>query len=301
MPALRTLLFAPGNHPRKVEKVFGLQADAVILDLEDAVANNEKIATRAPVLDALQRNHASRGENGGSGKSLGYVRVNALDTEFCFADLHFMVAEGVDGIVLPKLEDTKQLFAAEWMISELEHERGLVAGSIDLIPIIETARGLRAIDDICSSGTRVKRYAFGAGDYTTDLNMDWSNDEFEFEHARTAIAVASRAAELEPPLDTVWVEIKDEAGFERSCERARKLGYQGKMCIYPPQIAVANRVFAPTPEQLAYAELVVKAFEKAEREGSASIQIDGHFVDYPIVEKARRVVALAQRIAGVSS
>jgi len=297
MPAFRSLLFAPGNHPRKVEKVFELQADAVLLDLEDAVANNEKVATRAPVLAALQQHHSRRGKAG----SLGFVRVNALDTEFGFADLQHMVASGVDGIVLPKVEDGRQLFAAQWMISGLERERGLTPDSIELIPIVETARGLRAIDDICSACTRVRRIAFGAGDYTTDMNMDWSNDEFEFEHARTAIAVACRAAGLEPPLDTVWIEIKDESGFERSCERARKLGYQGKMCIYPPQVEVANRVFSPTAEQLAKAKQIVAAFEKAEREGSASIQIDGHFIDYPIVEKARRVVALAQRIAGVSS
>jgi len=297
MPAFRTFLFAPGNHPRKVEKVFACRADAVILDLEDAVANNEKVATRAPVLAALQANRNSGDVSG----SLGYVRVNALDTEFCYADLHHMVATGVDGIILPKVENARQLFVAEWMISSLEHERDITPGSIDLIPIIETARGLRALDEICNSGTRVQRLAFGAGDYTTDLNMDWSNDEFEFEHARTAVSVASRAAGLEPPIDTVWIEIKDESGFERSCERARKLGYQGKMCIYPPQIEVANRVFSPTAEQLSRATMIVEAFEKAEREGSASIQIDGHFVDYPIVEKARRVVALAKRIAGEPS
>ena len=297
MPAFRSLLFAPGNHPRKVEKVFSLQADAVILDLEDAVANNEKVATREPVLSALQNHHAKRN----SLDSLGFVRVNALDTEFGFADLHYMVAKGVDGIVLPKVEDGRQLFAAEWMIDALERERGIAPGSIDLIPIIETARGLKAIDDICSACNRGRRLAFGAGDYTTDLNMDWSNDEFEIEHARTTVAVASRAAELEPPIDTVWIEIKDEAGFERSCERAKKLGFQGKLCIYPPQVEVANRVYSPSAEQLAEAKVIVNAFEKAEREGSASIQIDGHFVDYPIVEKARRLVALARRIAGESS
>jgi len=301
MSAYRTFLFAPGNHPRKVEKVFGCGADAVILDLEDAVANNEKIATRDPVLAALQANRSSEQGSG----SLGYVRVNALDTSFGFADIQHMVASGVDGIVLPKVEEGRQLFAAEWMIESLERERGIPTGSIDLIPIIETARGIRALDDICSAGSRVKRLAFGAGDYTTDVNMDWSNDEHEFEHARTAVAVASRAAELEPPLDTVWIEIKDEDGFERSCERARKLGFQGKMCIYPPQIEVANRVFSPSEDQLARAKTIVAAFEKAEQEGSASIQIDGHFVDYPIVEKARRVVDLANRIenkqTGISS
>lgn len=299
MPAFRSLLFAPGNHPRKVEKVFGLQADAVILDLEDAVANNDKVATRAPVLSALQSHSDNRSGEGKS--SLGFVRVNAMDTEFGFVDLQHMVARGVDGIVLPKVEDAHQLYAAQWMIESLERERGLESGNIELIPIVETARGLRAIDDIAKACTRVRRLAFGAGDYTTDVNMEWSNDEFEIEHARTAVTVASRAAGLEAPLDTVWIEIKDTEGFERSCERARKLGYQGKMCIYPPQVEVANQVFSPTAEQLTRARLIVSAFEKAEREGSASIQLDGHFIDYPIVEKARQVVALAQRIAGETS
>lgn len=296
MSALRTLLFAPGNHPRKVEKVFGCKADAVILDLEDAVANSEKVATRTPVLAALQNNY-SRGDD----RSLGYVRVNSMDTDYCFADIHHMVANGVDGIMLPKVESRQQLFAAEWMIASLEADRGITPGSIDLLPIIETARGIRDINDICDSGTRVKRLAFGAADYTIDVNMDWSNDEFEFEHARTAIAVASRAAGLEPPIDSVWVEIKDEAGFQRSCERARKLGFQGKMCIYPPQIQTCNAAFSPSAEQVAQAEQIIKAFEQAESEGSASIQLDGQFIDYPIVEKARRVMALATKINGTSN
>lgn len=297
MTALRTLLFAPGNHPRKVEKVFGLNADAVILDLEDAVALSEKVATRGPVLQALQQNQLRR-TDAGNKTSLGYVRVNSMDTEFCFADINHMVATGVDGIMLPKVENSQQLFAAEWMISALEKERGLKHGGIDLLPIIETAIGIRDIHAICNSGTRVKRLAFGAADYTIDLNMDWSRDEFEFEHARSAIAVASRAAGLEPPVDSVWVEIKDETGFEQSCQRARKLGFQGKMCIYPPQIETGNRAFSPTTEQLARAKLIIQAFEKAERDGSASIQLDGQFIDYPIVEKARRILSLAATIKG---
>lgn len=298
MPALRTLLFAPGNHPRKVEKVFGLEADAVILDLEDAVANSEKSATRAPVLTALQNNYNNRSYSGNN--SLGYVRVNSMDTDFCFADIQHMVAYGVDGIMLPKVESCHQLYAADWMINALEKERGIEPGSIDLLPIIESAIGLRDIHDICSSGTRVKRLAFGAADYTIDVGMDWSNDEFELEHARTTIAVASRAAGLEPPIDSVWVEIKDEAGYEASCRRARKLGYQGKMCIYPPQIKPGNLAFSPSPEQLTRAQEIIQAFEKAEREGSASIQLNGQFIDYPIVEKARRVMALAAKISGDS-
>ncbi len=298
MPALRTLLFAPGNHPRKVEKAFKLGADAVILDLEDAVAISEKEVSRKPVLAALQNNHDKRGKSGTH--SLGYVRVNSMDTEFCFADIHEMVSHGIDGIMLPKVESSQQLFAADWMIGELEKQNGMACGSIDLLPIIETARGLRDIHEICSSATRVKRLAFGAADYTIDLNMNWSNDEFEFEHARTTIAVASRAAGLEPPIDSVWVDIKDEAGFERSCSRARKLGFQGKMCIYPPQIDPCNQAFSPSPEQISKATAIIQAFEEAESEGSASIQLDGHFIDYPIVEKARRVLALALKISGNS-
>lgn len=288
MTALRTLMFAPGNHARKVEKCFTLGADAIILDLEDAVAIDEKAATRQVVVDALANERSCQ----------GYVRVNACDTEFCYGDLKAVVTKNVDGIILPKVESAQQLQMIDWLMTNLEREAGLTEGAIDLIPIIETGAGMMAIEQIARAGTRVRRLSFGAGDYTLDMNSSWSRDESEIAHARGLVLLASRAAGLEPPLDTVWIEIKDDEGFATSCDLGRRMGFQGKLCIYPTQVAVANAAFTPTPAEVEKATRVVAAFEQAEAEGSASIQVDGYFVDYPIVEKARRTLALMQRISG---
>ena len=286
IPPLRSFLFAPGNHARRVEKALTLDADAVILDLEDAVATAEKPATRALIAAALPRPR----------RAALYVRVNAVDTVFCYGDLTAVVRPGLDGIILPKVESAAGLATVNWLLAQLERENGLAGETVDLIPIIETARGLGRIDVILAAKGRVKRVAFGAGDFTLDVNMTWSRDEAELGHARATIVTASRAAEIEAPLDTVWVDLTDPDGLEASARTALGLGFQGKMCIHPDQIAVVNRVFTPSDAEIAFAERVVAAFARAEAEGSASIQLDGKFIDYPIVYRAQRVL---DRVAAI--
>ena len=286
MGPYRSFLFAPGNHPRKVEKVFDAGSDAVILDLEDAVANDEKVATRGAVAAALQR----------ARKNLGYVRINGFDTDYCFGDLEAIVGPGLDGIVLPMVENAAQLLAVDWALTNLERKAGMAPGGIDLIPILETGKGIAALSDIAGCASRVRRMAFGAGDYTLDMNMDWTLDEVELDDARSRMVLASRAAGLEPPLDTVWIHIRDLDGMRRSSERAKRMGFQGKMCIYPPQVAVVNDVFSPGAADIEHAERVVAAFEEAEKTGSSSIQLDGYFIDYPIVYKAQRLLEAARVI-----
>ena len=157
-----------------------------------------------------------------------YVRVNAADTEFCYGDLVAVVQPGLDGIILPKAESPATLATIDWVLSQIERERGLKEHAIDLIPIIETARGLRDIDAILASGTRVKRVAFGAGDFTLDVNMIWNRHEAELSHARATIVTASRAAGIEAPLDTVWVDLPDAEGLEASARRPRNRFVRGE-------------------------------------------------------------------------
>jgi citrate lyase subunit beta / citryl-CoA lyase len=280
MHPLRSLLFAPGNHARRVAKALTLPADAVILDLEDAVAIAEKPATRALAASALPKKR----------RGLLYVRVNAMSTEFCYGDLVAVVRPGLDGIILPKAESAAQLQAIDWLLGELERANGVAMETIDLMPIVETGAGIAAIGEIAASGTRVRRLAFGAGDYALDMNIAWTRDEAELAHARAAIAVASRAAGLDPPVDTVWTDLRDGEGLAEAARRAQRLGFQGKMCIHPDQIAAVNTVFTPTASEVERAERVVAAFAEAEAAGSASIQLDGQFIDYPIVAKAQRVL-----------
>lgn len=287
MPVFRSFLFAPGNHARRVEKCLTLGADAVILDLEDAVANAEKAATRSVVVEALQRPRRCQ----------GYVRVNSLGTQWSHGDFAAVVAKGVDGLIVPKIESAGDLQTAEWLLGALERERGLPEGGIDLIPIIETGAGFANLASIARAARRTKRLSFGAGDFTLDVGITWSREELELLPYRTAFVVESRAAGLEPPLDTVWVSLNDAEGFQRSVQRSKDLGFQGKLCIHPDQVPVVNDCFRPTEAELAHARKVLAAFTQAERDGLAAIQVDGQFVDYPIVYRAQRLIARADAIA----
>lgn len=281
---MRSLLFAPGNHARRVEKALDLPADSVILDLEDAVAISEKVATRSMVTAAFRHPRAGK----------LYVRVNGMTTQWCHGDLNAVVQTGLDGIILPKVEHAHELRTANWLIGNLEHERDLPVGSIDLLPIIETALGISNLTEICRAGTRTRRLAFGAGDFTLDMGMIWSRNEVELLPHRAACVLESRAAGMEPPIDTVWADLRDNEGFIASARHAAALGFQGKMCIHPDQIAGANAAFTPDEAAIVQAKRVIEAFEKAEAKGLASIQLEGQFIDYPIVQRARRVLETAR-------
>lgn len=295
MPLNRSFLFAPGNHARRVEKAFTLGADAVILDLEDAVAVAEKEAARPLVREALSRPRSCR----------GYVRVNAMGTPWCFRDLVEVVGKGVDGVVVPKVESAADLHAVDWLIANLEREQGLDVGAIDLMPLIETAAGISRIDRIFQARSlrpysgrwRVRRALFGAGDYAHDVGLAPTLEEDELAHARARLVLASRGAGLEPPVDSPWFHLKETAAFERALARSRRNGFQGRLCIHPDQVAAANRAFAPSADEVARATRIVEAFQEAEARGLAAIQVDGQMIDYPIVHQAQRTLEAA-RLAG---
>lgn len=283
---LRSFLFAPGNHPRKVEKVFGAGADAVLLDLEDAVAISEKEATRPAVVAAMRAPRNAR----------GFVRVNGTDTRWCADDVAAVVGPWLDGLVLPKAESAAQIRELSAMIAAAERRAGMVEGALELMPIIETAAGVEAAGEVASADPRVRRLALGGADYTSDLDLEWTIDEREFDYARARLAHGSRIAGIEPPVDTVVVQVRDLERFRQSARNGRRMGFAGKLCIHPDQVGACHEVFTPAAADVARARSVVAAFEAAEAAGSASIQLDGQFIDYPIVERARRVLALASRV-----
>ena len=283
---LRSMLFTPANNARRVEKALTLGADGVILDLEDAVAAAEKPAARIALREALAKPRSC----------LLYARINALGTEWCYRDLVEVVHPGLDGLLLPKVESAADVRTLDWLLGALEREQGMAHGTVDIIPIIETGKGLAAINDICASGGRLRRVVFGAADFTLDMNMQWTRTESELAQARAAIVLASRAAGIEPPLDTVWARLQDAEGLRASVQTSFDMGFQGRMCIHPEQIPVVHDIFTPSAADYAQAQKIVAAFAEAERSGLASIRVDGQFVDYPIVEKARRTVAIMQRI-----
>ena len=285
---IRSFLFTPANHPRRVEKVFQVGADAVILDLEDAVAVSEKPAARQDVVNAFSSrpNSATR----------HYVRVNSIDTPYCEDDIKATVGPWLDGVVLPKVESRACLNELERMLAAAEAEQGIPVGSLDLMPIIETARGVESAKKIATADSRIKRLAFGGGDYTLDLNYQWEADETVLAYARAKLSHASRLGDLEPPIDTVVLQIKDNERFLQSARQGKQFGFGGKLCIHPDQISLTHEVFTPSEAEIAHARAVVAAFEAAEAAGSASIQLDGYFIDYPIVYKSQRILALADKL-----
>lgn len=290
MIPLRSLLFAPGNEPRKVRRVATFGADAIILDLEDAVPDAEKVATRAMVRDAIP---TLRGP-------LVCVRVNGLATGLTAGDIETVIDPGLDAIVLPKTERPEDITAVDAMIAAAEDRAGLDRGRVRLLPLVETAPGVLQAAAIAAASSRVLTLAFGSGDYTRDLELPtirWSLEGTEILWARAKLVVDARAARRPRPIDGPYLAVRDSRGFEEDCRTASRLGYQGKICIHPSQVATANRVFAPDPEELAFCRKVVEAFRAAEAQGSASITVDGIFVDYPVAEKAERIIALAAALA----
>ena len=285
---VRSFLFTPANHARRVEKVFEVGADAVILDLEDVVAISEKPAARQCVVEAF----SARPQSG----TRHYVRVNSIDTPYCEEDIKATVGPWLDGIVLPKVESRSCLNQLERLLAAAETEQGMAVGTLDLMPIIETAAGVESARKIATADSRIKRMAFGGGDYTLDLNYEWNADEAVLAYARAKLSHASRLGDLEPPIDTVVLQIKDDARFLQSARYGKQFGFGGKLCIHPSQIPLAHDVFTPSQDEIAHARAVVAAFEAAEAEGSASIQLDGYFIDYPIVYKSQRILALADKL-----
>ncbi len=284
---LRSLLFAPGNVTRRVEKALSLDADVVILDLEDAVPLSEKAQARSLVAEALQKPRFAS----------GYVRVNALSTGFTIDDIQAVLSSNLDGIMLTKVEEPADLYKVDWLMGYLEERLSLPKGSIDLIPLVENAKGIHNAYEIARAVPRVKRLCFGAIDYTADIGVKLTSDGAEIFYARSQLVNASRAAGLEPPIDTVYPDIKNPAGLERDTAIAVQLGFQGKLVIHPDQIGPVNKMFSPSEKDISYALKVVAAFEQAEAKGHAAITLEGgKFIDYPVVHNARRLLALAEKI-----
>ena len=289
----RSFLFAPGNVARRVEKALTLEADAVIIDLEDSVAISEKATTRKSVAAAFQQPRRAR----------GYVRVNAPSTAFCFSDLLETLHSRVDGVVLPKVESAADLHAIDWVMWNLERDRGIPEGSIDLMPQIETAAGLHRIDRVLQARSlrpykgawRVKRVAFGAADYSHELGLTVSLEEAELADARARVVLASRAAGLEGPIDSPWFHFKEAEAFARALERSRRGGFQGRLCVHPDQIAPVNAAYMPSADELVRAERIVAAFRQAEARGEAAVQVDGQMVDYPVAYRAQALLDLVRK------
>jgi len=283
---LRTALFVPGNRPERIDKAVGTAADAVIIDLEDSVPISEKHKTRCIVREKIEEF---------KGRKIA-VRVNAVGTEFVQADLNEIVMKGLWGLMVPKVEGAHHIEKIHRLLLDQEEKKKIKPGSIGLILLIETALAVEKIFEVISKKIKPKRFiivAFGAADYALDMGIKLTKTGEELEYPRARIAVACRAAKMLPPLDTPFmVDLKDFLALEEDALRAKRLGFGGKLCIHPNQIEIICRVFSPTQDEIEYAKKVVNAFQDAEAKGLAAIQIDGKFIDYPVVEHSRRILEI---------
>lgn len=287
MSLYRTMLFTPANDLRKAGKALMSDADAAVLDLEDAVALSEKMNARAALKEALVLPR----------KGDVFIRVNSAQTDFILGDLLAAVTRGVKGIVLAKSESAEEVRRVDWLMEQIEAERGLPSGVLEMIPFIESANAIMNVYSIASACPRVSRMFFGGVDYVLDIGTSFSKGGSEIFYARSQLVVASRAAGIEPPIDTVYPDFKDIEGMVDDAKAVRQMGFQGKLAIHPGQVGPLNEVFMPTAGELAWAEKVVAAFDESEAKGQAVLQVDGKMIEYPIANRARRVMALAEQIA----
>jgi citrate lyase subunit beta / citryl-CoA lyase len=291
MKAARSLLAVPATRRKMVEKALASDADAVFLDLEDAVAPEGKAAARGDVVSALK-------ELDWHGRP-GLYRANALDTSYFYRDLIEVVEEAgdsLDAIMVPKVNRPEDLHAVSMLLSQLELEKG----KIKLEAQIESAEGLTNVDSIASATSRLEALHFGPGDFAASVSIPQTSigvmDEWDdvypghrFHYAMQRIVVAARAAGVRV-LDGPVADYSDEEGLRRSCMIARSLGFDGKWCIHPAQIAVVNETFSPTDREVEWAKKVVAAYEEANATGSGSVSVDGHMVDAASIKLARNTL-----------
>jgi citrate lyase subunit beta/citryl-CoA lyase len=292
IPIIRTALFVPGNRPDRIEKAFNTEADVIIIDLEDAVPLSEKETSRSKVREKVAQ-YADR---------MMLIRINALGSPFIKDDLEEAVVEGVNGIILPKVEKPDDIHEINSLICAVEKKRAIPDGSIRLLPLIESAAAVQHVYDIVSAKTKPERIytvAFGAADYTLDMGIAMTMEGNELYYARSKIAIACRAAGIAPPIDTPFmIDLNDIEALISDAKRAKELGFQGKLVIHPKQqVEPCNRIFSPTPEEIARAEKIIQVFEEAEAAGTAAIQMEGKFIDYAVVKKSRDILALAAAIS----
>lgn len=284
-PLDRSYLYAPTTNARILDKVLDRGSDAVVLDLEDGVAADAKDEARAALVAFLDRLNPST-----SGPRI-LVRVNRDGDGWSELDLTAAARSGTAAISLPKAEAGAAVAEVAAKLDELEAWAGLVAGTIGLHLIIESAAGVEAIEAMARV-RRVERFGLGAADLAADLGILGPPHTAALDHVRARMVIASRAAGLAAPVDAVHTDVADLDGLRSATERARGFGFCGKSAVHPSQVAVINEVFTPDADAVLWAKRIVAAADEAAADGA--ILLDGQLVDAPIVTRARALIQLAR-------
>ena len=282
----RSMLYMPGSNTRALEKARTLAADALILDLEDAVAPDAKDEARANVVVAARA---------GYGRREVLIRTNGLTTAWGRADVEAAASSGADGVLLPKVESAETVLEAEAILKAAGAPESLL-----LWCMIETPKGVLRAESIAAATPRLGGFVLGTSDLAKDLRCLHTPQRLPFIASLNISILAARAYGL-AVLDGVYLNLDDEAGFRAACEQGRELGFDGKTLIHPKTIAVANEVFAPSPADLAWAERIIAAYGEAQAQGKGVVVVDGKLIENLHVADAQRLLAEAEAIAALAA
>ena len=281
----RTMMLLNAQKPGLIKDPYIYRPDSIMLDLEDAVAENQKDAARFSLYHAL--------------KTIDYrgcervVRINGLDTPYWKEDIRCAVAGGCDAIRIPKTERPEDVRTVEDHIEAAEKEFGIPEGRTLIMAAIESARGVMKALDICEASERLFGIALSGGDYTKDLQTHITGTGIELMGARQNMIIAARAAGVQC-FDTVYTNLDDMEGFRRDVETIHLMGFDGKSIINPRQITIVHEIFTPTPKDIIFAEKVVKEIDDKKARGIGVFTVDGKMIDIAFYDGARRIIALAK-------
>jgi citrate lyase subunit beta/citryl-CoA lyase len=285
------MLFVPGNRPAWIEKAVEYKSDCIILDLEDSVPDQEKIAAR-PITKAGVKALKAKGQ-------AVNVRINGFATGLTLDDIEGVLCPELDGVTLPKVETAADMKELDALLTHLEKRMGIPVGSIETPLGCETAKGMRNIYEIAISCPRVKRVTLAAGpggDAARAIGYIWSKEGMETLYLRSKAILDCRAAGVQYPMVSSWWNIKDLEGLERDARWNRQLGYRGQTVIHPSHVPVVNKVYTPSAEEVAFFKGLIQAMEEAERKGIAAVTYKGDMVDEAMVKTAREMLEFAKSI-----
>ena len=283
----RSLLFLPGNHPNMIINAPYLGADAVIFDLEDAVAPDQKDAARILVRNTMTYLDFSKVET--------IVRINSVDTDFWKKDLETILPLKPTLIMPPKTSTAQDVLTVDAYMSELEDKLGMERNTVKLIPLIETALGVENAFQIASATKRVAALFLGGEDLTADLRCKRTKEGNEINYARTRLVCAARAAGVDV-YDTPFTDVNDDEGIWTDAEYAKSLGFTGKSAISPRHVSVINSVFSPSQKDIDYAYEVMEAIRIGKEQGKGAVALRGKMIDAPIVARAQQTIAMAEAL-----
>lgn len=282
---LRSFLFVPGNNNKFIDKAKMLNADIICLDLEDSVPANEKESARRLVGDALKNRSEFTGEV--------YVRTNSFDSGLVEDDLKAAVQQGVNGIVIPKVSDANEVFELSKMVASLERTQSIKGDTVEMMPSIESARGVVNAYKIANASPRISALVFGVFDFLFDMGLEYVEDGIEYSYARAKVPVDARAAGVYA-IDSIWQKIDDTNGLIKDATTGMKLGYKGKSIIHPSQIEHVHGIFMPNREEVEWARKVVDALSDAMGMGKGAVKLEGKMIDAVHYKRAKALLDAAE-------